>query len=575
VTQRAESMTGLFVLLTLYALARAAGSGKPIAWYLLSIAACALGMGCKAVAITVPVLALLYDRCFFSGRFGKALARRGLYYAGLFMTWTVLAATGVVQQVLAPTADRTAIGLGFKGVSPWGYLLTQSEVLLHYLRLSFLPTPLCLDYAWPAARGIGDVALPGTLLVAMLAVTGWLLVRRPRLGFVPAFFFLILAPTSSVIPVRDLAVEHRMYLPLAAVIVLTLVGIDQLWCGIGERLALRNAWIAGTRIVCVAVIALALGMTTVRRNREYGDELAMWRDVAAKRPQNPRALVNIGVLLERGNDLEGAIDAYRKAIALQDDYPDAHFNLGVALSRADRGKEAEAAFGRTLELSPNDPDARQNLGDFLAARQDLEGAAREYGEALKTTPGDAALREKQCTTLRLLGRSKEAMAECQSAIRLAPNSPGGHEALAHVFISQGDMAAAIPEFQRVVQLDPKNIPAWVNLGTCLKLEGRTAEAVERYRHVLGLDPGLPDAHFQLADALMMLGRKDEAAAEYEATVRLTPSDADAEVGLANALRALGRAAEAAVHYQQALDLNPAHAEAKAGLESILGAQSPK
>ena len=91
-------------------------------------------------------------------------------------------------------------------------------MILHYLRLAFWPGGLCLDYGWPVARTAGEI-VPGAIVVGgLLAATVWALVRRPMWGFLGAWFFLMLAPTSSILPIEDLAFEHRMYLPLAAVV---------------------------------------------------------------------------------------------------------------------------------------------------------------------------------------------------------------------------------------------------------------------------------------------------------------------------------------------------------------------
>ena len=72
-TQRTESLMGLFFLLTLYCAIRGASSGHPWRWYAVAIAACALGMGAKEVMATAPIVVLLYDRCFLSGSFREAL----------------------------------------------------------------------------------------------------------------------------------------------------------------------------------------------------------------------------------------------------------------------------------------------------------------------------------------------------------------------------------------------------------------------------------------------------------------------------------------------------------------------
>jgi cytochrome c-type biogenesis protein CcsB len=116
------------------------------------------------------------------------------------------------------------VGVG-RGTSPLQYALSQPGVILHYLRLAFWPAGQCLDYGWPVAHGFRAIVPPLIALLALLAITLWCMVRHPMLGFVCGGFFLILGPTSSVLPLADLAFEHRMYLPLASVCVQVVLGM--------------------------------------------------------------------------------------------------------------------------------------------------------------------------------------------------------------------------------------------------------------------------------------------------------------------------------------------------------------
>src|SRR5690606_21319791 len=117
-------------------------------------------------------------------------------------------------------APRAAsAGAGLRGVTPWQYLLTQAEVLVHYLRLVFVPWPLVLDYEWPVVKSIREAAVPLVVVSALLAVTVWGLVRRRAWAMAGVLSFGVLAPTSSVVPiVTEVAAEHRLYLPLAGLI---------------------------------------------------------------------------------------------------------------------------------------------------------------------------------------------------------------------------------------------------------------------------------------------------------------------------------------------------------------------
>lgn len=265
VIQRGESVMGLFYLLTLYCVIRG--------WNGRAILCCALGMLSKPVMVTAPLLVLLYDRIFLSRSWADLFRRKKWLYAGLAATWVILP---VVLSQGTPEF-RDAVGLNLRKASPLSYLLTQAGVILHYLRLALWPHPLLLDYQWPIAKSFGEVALPAAAVAGLLAWTLWALRRRPEIGFWGAWFFGILAPTSSFLPITDAAFEHRMYLPLAAVVLLALLGF--------KRLTTRRPLLFWA--ITVALIP-ALGLATARRNAVYNDPVAFWQEHLSHRPGNAR-----------------------------------------------------------------------------------------------------------------------------------------------------------------------------------------------------------------------------------------------------------------------------------------------
>jgi len=190
--QRAESLMGLFYLLTLYAVSR---SNTSKAWPRIAILTCALGMATKEVMVTAPILCLLYDRIFLASSFKEIFQKRLHLYLGLGASWGILAGTYLDQ-----VASDIARAVGFHKITPLDYALTQPGVILHYLKLSFWPHPLCLDYLWPIAKSSQAIFPPLLAIGVLVVATLTALRRRPEVGFLGVAFFLILAPTSSVMP---------------------------------------------------------------------------------------------------------------------------------------------------------------------------------------------------------------------------------------------------------------------------------------------------------------------------------------------------------------------------------------
>ncbi len=432
VLQRSESLMGLCYLLVLYA-AKRGMDGEGRHWYGVALFVSLLGMASKEVMATVPLAVLLYDRTFVAGSFAAGWRQRRALYVGLALTTVVL----LGLQWSQPHGDS----IGFAGgVGAWQYLLNQSDVLTTYLYKVLWPSPLLLDYGRPASLSLQDVWLEAFVVVFLLAATLWALWQRPRVAFAGAWFFLLLAPTSSVVPMMgEVGAERRMYLPLLGVLALLV------WCvrWLLQRWISPRAW-----LVLVAVWALALGWATVERNRDYFSAISVWQTAVAGAPNNYRAHANLANALQEEGDLAAALEHYQSAIELGPAQPRTHYNLGqllqaqqqqaaaaeqfqrvvdfeidyrnksagqglneyqyaelapvfaaayykLARAAGQRREYAEAAqlLRRTLLLAPNHAEAHNDLGTMLALQQDYKGAVFHYGEALRLRPDYARASE--------------------------------------------------------------------------------------------------------------------------------------------------------------------------------------
>ena len=471
IVQRCEAMMGLFYLLTIYCLLRAVPSTRAWLWYVLAVVTCALGMASKAVMVTAPVLVLLYDRIFLARSWRSLWNKRWHLYSGLAATWGILWLCGIVQSLLNASNPRATVGLGFTGITPVEYLLTQPGVMLYYLRLSFWPHPLCLDYAWPVETGMVSIIL--SLVVILVAAGGALLylLRGSWIGFVGVWFFLILSPTSSIIPIRDPLFEHRMYLPLAAVVTLSVLawhGVAAGWCASARAGRLRRL----LPVCFLVAISVALGTTTILRNQDYQTELGMWKDIVAKRPNNARGHYSLGTVLLKNAKTDEAIEQFGAAIRIDPAYTDAHYNLGNALQNKGRVGGAIKAHREAIRLDPKQFMARLNLANLLQSRTgSMEEAVRQYREALRTKPDLVMAQVNLGKALLRMGRSEEAMKSFRRAVLVAPNHPGARFGLALALDAVGRLDAAIKEYRVTLRLQPGNIEAARSLEAALAKQG--------------------------------------------------------------------------------------------------------
>lgn len=516
IVQRTESIAGLFYLLTLYLFARGLEGPHPAAWLVASVAACLAGMASKEIMVTAPVAVLLYDRTFAAGSFREAWRRRKAVHLALAATWLLLAGLMLGSPQRAGTA-----GFGL-GVTAWEYLLTQCRALALYLKLSLWPHPLVVDYGTTLARHPGEVLPQAALILLLLLGTGIALWRRPALGFVGACFFLTLAPSSSFVPlVSQTIAEHRMYLPLAAVLAALVLGGYRLF---GPRSA----------VACL-LLALPFGSQTAHRNKVYASDLALWTDTVGHRPENPRAHINLGNALLDVNRIDEAIAHYEIASRLPGLAAASHLSLAGAYTRAGQSGRAIAHGEAAVRLSPHNPDAEINLGLALVAAGRAAEALPHYEAALGLEPHASDTRAYLATALLQLGRPAEAVGQCQAALELDPDRADTWCILARALAQQHDSAAARRAAERALQLRPDFPEALFVLGNLDAANEDFAQAIRRYRRSLALAPTYAAARTHLANVLLMSGKVDEAIAEYRQVLGQRPDDHLVQKNLARAL----------------------------------------
>lgn len=505
--QRAESLCGLFYLATLYTFVRATESTRPRWWFAGSIAACALGMGTKEVMVSAPLLVLLFDRTFVAGTFAEAWRCRKAYYGALAGTWIVLVVFAFETSGRGTTAGFETV------VTPWSYLLTQCAAIVHYIRLAVWPHPLVFDYGTATVASLASVWWQAAMLAGLAGGSVWALVKRPVLGFWAVWFFAILAPSSSVVPVASQTVaEHRMYLPLAAIVVLGVSAAGR-W--------LRRPVSFG---VFAAGLAVGSGLLTAARNGDYKSGRTIWEDTAAKMPGNPRARINLALALSSAGDYAEALGQLDLALKADPSSADAHYNRGVLLSKLGRKAEAGFAYQAAIRFYPNHAQALNNLGNLAHESGDLAKAEDFFRRAIASRAGYSDALGNLSAVLLDAGRTDESLLQAEAALRANPSSAEAAFRVGNALLGKGRAREAMSTFEKAVELNPAHADAHNNLGNLFVEFDQLGPALFHYQQAIALRPGMIPPRRNAAIILAHLGRNAEAIAQLEALTRLAPED---------------------------------------------------
>ena len=565
VIQRCESMVGMFYLACLYGTLRGSQSSRPWswAWYAAAVVVYCIGMATKEMMTTAPLVVLLYDRVFLADSWKNLVRRRwGLYLA--FLPGLVRMGMAIAP-ALSPKVRAASMGFGHHSITSWEYLSSQAGVILHYLRLAFWPDPLCLDYGWRVASTNMAIFLPGAVIVGLLLASLWALWRRPPIGFLGLAFFIILAPTSSFMPLSDLAFEHRMYLSLAAVVTLAVFGFHHLT---GYLLQDDRTRMMLQRAVLI-VVALALLAGTIRRNHQYNHPLEMWQEVVAIVPQNARAFTILATEYQKRGNLDEARKNLEHAIRLEQNALACHIlaNIYIELEETD---QAVKFYQQALTVRPDFAESRLRLALLLEEQGKIDEAMAQVRRTIELKPKHAQAYAMLGLMMEDQEKLDEAAEQYRKAIRLHPRYAECYLQLGLLLQKQNDFQAAAEHIERSLEIDTKQNSVRVNLGLLYLQQNQLTKALAYFRDAFQREP---DLLRQAGDLIWILAAsEDEAQRNGREAVFFAEQRADligrndpAALDLLSAAYAeVGRWDEALATARRAVDLARA-----AGLDTLV------
>ncbi len=402
---------------------------KSVFWYVGSVTSAVLAMKTKEIAFTLPFIAVLYEFCFFSK---TSNLKRFFYLFPILLTMLIiplslLSIEGPAKNIVQDIDIRSRESVNINRAD---YLITQFRVIVTYLRLLIFPVNQSLDYSYPVYRSLltPQVLLSLLFLLSIFGVAGYLLYRsrftahglqffNSRLSpialritaFGAFWFFITLSVESSIIPIKDIIVEHRLYLPSIGFFIASISFI-------GYLLPRTRA-----RIVLMVVIVALLSAGTYIRNITWKDPQTLWEDVLAKFPNNIKAHNGLGVIFKNEGEYDKAVEQFKKALKINRNYAPIYYNLGDIQYRLGKYENAIAYFKKALELKSG----------YHLHLDILTSLAITYSE---------------------MGDNDNAVSTFKEAVRLFPSSVIPYNNLGRQYIKMGDFDSAIDILEKGLKI---------------------------------------------------------------------------------------------------------------------------
>jgi tetratricopeptide (TPR) repeat protein len=559
VIQRAESMAGMFYFATLlfYLKARRAETRYALFGHSLLAAIAALCAAfSKETAVTLPVMIVVFEIFFFN------ISIRDLLRKKLFLFIMTPAAIILAFQLknLIQTDFFSDPGPGGMAFTRKQYLLTQFSVLLTYLRLFFWPAGQNIDWDYPLATNFFSLETVSPflflLLLLVLAVLVYRGIRLISLGIIA--FFITLAPTSSIIPLRDVIFEHRMYLAVAFLAMGCVHGYSRGLEGIKKISPRRYA--IGIFSSIIVLLPLLSGLTYAR-NEVWLSELSLWADAVKKSPNKARAHNNYGrglfALKNRVNEkakreFETAIRLspgwvkpyhnsalcyfqegnYDKAIARdleaikrKPDYKEALYQLSRSYSKLNQWDKAQVYLERLIEMSPGSRYVVAYL-DLLEVylKLGLEDKALDVAEKMQQLPdGVVPLDYYRGLALYKMNQMETAKSYFVKQTEQEASRLPSYLMLGEIYHHEGDYKRAEMAFRQAVDESEWSVRAHYNLAIILEQRGRFHEASEHLEKVLVVDPFSLDTSVRLVKIYNRLGNASKRSERLRKLLGLKPT----------------------------------------------------
>ena len=385
ISGRPGGLAGLFYFLSLllFIIASLKDCRVPrLILYLLSLISFAMAVLGKEIAVTLPVMIIIYDLCLIKGPQWVSFRFRLMYYLCL------PALAGAIF-FLAPNMLRFMDSLNSGNFLKKINLtlgLVQLDLLKHPLKLFLFPVNLTFEYdfltqvSWPSLL----VSIAIVLLCVFLAFKKFY-IKNSLLTFCVLWFPLTIAPTNSFMERTHLFSERNMYIPLFGLclflaVILFLIGRTQ-----------KQGAIWGTCLLLL--IFTTFSTLVVKRNQAYASPSSLWADTFKKSPNKLSVGKTLSIHYLMEEDYASALKPLQALLKINPNLYDVHQNLGIAQKSLGKFSEAEKSFKEAIRIEPTDPDSHFNLaslygnsGKFVQASQEFDQADALYRAKRKAPP---------------------------------------------------------------------------------------------------------------------------------------------------------------------------------------------
>lgn len=516
IVQRMTLFAGLFYFLSVYYYLKARVSqlsnkkSQSIAYYALTLISMYFALISKQNTATIPLIFLLLEILFIRDSSGKV----NKPYIIIGSSLLILSGLIVIFGGYLPSENDF--------ISREAYFATQLKVIFLYIKTLIYPFSLNLD---PAITISEPVFLFKELLLlvahVLILILGIVSYRKNKLITLGIFWFYItLLVESSIIPIRDVAFDHRLYVPVFGFILIFVTLLVDL---ISKKRSFSYA------MTVLVVISFVYSVSSFQRNKVWKNEYSLWADVVSKPPVKARSYGYLGNAYMDENQYGKALETFSKSIEIEPERWQEYHNRASVYKLLKRYQSSINELNTCIKLKPE-------YDKFFIDRADCFLKLKKYSLAIS---------------------------DLQKAIGLNDKNKKAYSIMGVCLLNQNKNVESISYSTKALEIDPLYVEALNNRGVaCMRLE-RFEESVQDFSKVISLDSKFQLAYHNRGDCYYYDGRYNEAISDYSYYILLNKKSSTAYYGRGSSYLKLGK-------YKSALsDLKKAKSLGKKVNENLL------
>ncbi len=440
-------------------------------WHMAALGLFILAVGSKGSAVTLPLSLVVFEIIFLnpSGQFPWHLFKSD---PGRLKKYLPLALLGLAYVALRPSFVQRLLGRVFTGTNTefgLAYLYTQFRAWVYYMRLFFWPDPLIFDYpgfGLSSSLWEARVLLSLALVLVILGIAWRFWRTAPVISFFIFWYFIVLLPEASFIPLTNLVSGYRPYPANFGLSIVFVVLVYQVTSWLSKK---ADGEIGGSRraALCAGAAALllcSLTVATIKRNEVWRDGGTLWRDVMSKDPTNPRAYMNLGVHLQRVGEYQQAEELIEKAVRMTPADPSAFMLRALFSMEIGRIAAALEDLNRAIDLDGKALHAYYYRGELYRKMGDHEKALADYHSAVKLRPLYTNALYGIAQVLTEIGQDAQLKKTCEKITEINSRDARGYICLGNFFSRQKKHREALDVYRNGTALVPKSTTLWYELG---------------------------------------------------------------------------------------------------------------